>query len=123
MNDQVGISGRAVSRGPKGTTTRDRVAEPDLALEIHRAFACALRMAEFRRHAARVHDLHREAIIRRGRGKWPHIDSPPTEAEMEHGVPLLLESLADALRLGESGGTEISNTTGVHRLTSRPRLR
>ena len=48
---------------------------------------------------------------------------PPTEAEMEHGVPLLLDSLADALRLGESGGTEISNTAGVHRLTSRPRLR
>ena len=38
--------------------------------------------------------------------------SPPTEAEMEHGVPLLLDLLADALRLGESGGTEISTRRG-----------
>jgi len=59
--------------------------------------------------------LHREEIIRRCRGKVAARSvPPPTESEIEHGVPLFLDQLGDALRLGESGGTDISSTALLH---------
>ena len=43
--------------------------------------------------------LHREEIIARTRSKVATRTAPqPTEAELEHGVPLFLEQLADTLR-------------------------
>ena len=66
-------------------------------------------------HAARVITLHREEIIRRCREKVAARSvPPPTASEIEHGVPLFLDQLGDALRLGESGGTEISSTAVQH---------
>jgi signal transduction histidine kinase len=59
--------------------------------------------------------FHREEIIRRCRGKVAARSvPPPTASEIEHGVPLFLDQLGDALRLGESGGTEISSTALLH---------
>src|ERR1051326_523210 len=59
--------------------------------------------------------FHREEIIRRCRGKVPARSvPPPTASEIAHGVPLFLDQLADALRLGECGGTEISSTAVQH---------
>jgi len=47
--------------------------------------------------------LHREEIIRRCREKVAARSvPPPTASEIEHGVPLFLDQLGDALRLGES---------------------
>ena len=44
--------------------------------------------------------LHREEIIARSRQKVATRTAPrPTEAELEHGVPLFLQQLADTLRL------------------------
>ena len=52
--------------------------------------------------------VNREEIIRRCRAKVATRSvPPPTDAEIDHGVPLFLDQLVDALRLG---------------LTSSPRL-
>lgn len=59
--------------------------------------------------------LHREEIIRRCRAKVAARSvPPPTDVEMEHGVPLFLDQLGDALRLGASEGAEISNSALLH---------
>jgi signal transduction histidine kinase len=39
---------------------------------------------------------------------------PPTEAEIDHGVPLFLEQLIDALRLGQLGNVKMSHTALRH---------
>ena len=45
--------------------------------------------------------LNRDEIITRCRAKVATRSvPPPTEAEIDHGVPLFLDQLADALRLG-----------------------
>ena len=38
----------------------------------------------------------------------------PTEAELDHGVPLLLDQLVDALRLGLSSSPEIGSSAVLH---------
>lgn len=47
---------------------------------------------------------HREDLIRRCRGKVSKRSSPPvTDTELEHGVPLFLDQLVDALRFEQAG--------------------
>ena len=58
---------------------------------------------------------HREEIIRRCRAKVAtRTMPPPTEAEMDFGVPLFLDQLVDALRLGLSSSPQIERTAGRH---------
>ena len=59
--------------------------------------------------------VNREEIIRRCRAKVAARSIPsPTPAEIEHGVPLFLEQLIDALRLGESSSLEIGKSALLH---------
>ena len=43
---------------------------------------------------------------------------PPTEAEIDHGVPLFLDQLVDVLRLGLPSGPEIGRSAVLHGLGS-----
>jgi hypothetical protein len=59
--------------------------------------------------------LYREEIIRRCRGKVATRSvPPPTEAEIDHGVPLFLDQLVDALHLGLSSSPEIGRSAVLH---------
>jgi signal transduction histidine kinase len=59
--------------------------------------------------------LNRDDIIRRCRAKVATRSIPtPSEAEINHGVPLFLDQLVDALRLGRSSSQEISQTALLH---------
>jgi signal transduction histidine kinase len=59
--------------------------------------------------------LHHEEIIRRCRAKVATRSMPPpTEAEIDYGVPLFLDQLVDALRLGLSSSPQIERTAGRH---------
>ena len=59
--------------------------------------------------------LHRDEIIRRCRSKVVKRSvPPPTEAEISNGVPLFLDQLADALRLGQLSSPEIGRTATRH---------
>jgi signal transduction histidine kinase len=58
---------------------------------------------------------HREEIIRRCRAKVAARSMPPaTEAELTHGVPLFLDQLGDALRLGMSSSPQIEKSAVLH---------
>ena len=59
---------------------------------------------------------HREEIIRRCRAKVAARSvPPPTEAEIDHGVPLFLEQLVDALRSGGlKSSPEIARSALLH---------
>jgi hypothetical protein len=59
--------------------------------------------------------LNREEITRRCRAKvaTPSIP-PPTAAEIDHGVPVFLDQLRDALRLGELTSPEIGRSAIKH---------
>lgn len=59
--------------------------------------------------------LNRDEIIRRCRAKVATRSlPPPTAAEIDHGVPLFLDQLVDALRLGLSSSPEISQAALLH---------
>ena len=59
--------------------------------------------------------VNREDIIRRCRAKVAvRSVPPPTEAEIDHGVPLFLDQLVDALRLGLSSSLEMSRSAVLH---------
>lgn len=59
--------------------------------------------------------LNRDEIIRRCRAKVATRSlPPPTAAEIDHGVPLFLDQLVDALRLGQTSSREISQTALLH---------
>ena len=59
--------------------------------------------------------LNRAEIIRRCRAKVATRQvPPPTIAEIDHGVPLFLDQLVDALRLGRSSSDEIGSTATLH---------
>ena len=59
--------------------------------------------------------VNREEIIRRCRAKVAARSvPPPPQAEIDHGVPLFLEQLVDALRLGLSSSPEIGHTALQH---------
>jgi signal transduction histidine kinase len=52
---------------------------------------------------------HRDEIIARCRGKVAlRSVPPPTDTEIDHGVPVFLDQLRDALRSGQAGSPEIS---------------
>jgi signal transduction histidine kinase len=59
--------------------------------------------------------VHRDEIIRRCRAKVATRSAlPPTDAEIDHGVPVFLDQLQNALRLGETTHLEISSTAVKH---------
>jgi signal transduction histidine kinase len=59
--------------------------------------------------------LHRKEIISRCRMKVATRSvPPPSQAEIDHGVPLFLEQLVDALRLGLLSSAEIGPTAVLH---------
>lgn len=59
--------------------------------------------------------LNRDEIIRRCRAKVATRSMPPpTEAEIDHGVPLFLDQLVDALRLGQSSSLAIDQSAHLH---------
>ena len=59
--------------------------------------------------------VHRDEIIRRCRAKVARRSiPPPTEAEINHGVPLFLDQLVHALRLGLLSSPEIGRSAVLH---------
>ena len=59
--------------------------------------------------------INREEIIRRCRVKVAARSvSPPTDAEIDHGVPVFLDQLTDTLRLGQITSPEISASAIQH---------
>ena len=59
--------------------------------------------------------LNREEIIRRCRAKVATRSiPPPSEAEINHGVPLFLDQLVGLLRSGNASTGEIDRTAGEH---------
>lgn len=59
--------------------------------------------------------LHRDDIIRRCRAKVASRSLPaPTDAEIDHGVPLFLDQLVDVLRLGLSASPDMSTSAVLH---------
>jgi len=59
--------------------------------------------------------LNRSEIIRRCRAKVAARSMPPpTETEIDHGVPLFLDQLVDTLRTGLSPSHAIGSTAVVH---------
>src|SRR5687768_12837792 len=59
--------------------------------------------------------VNREEIIRRCRAKVATRSvPPPTEAEIDHGVPAFLDQLRNALRFGENTSPEISRSAIKH---------
>ena len=59
--------------------------------------------------------VNREEIILRCRAKVATRSvPPPTEAEIDHGVPVFLDQLRDALRLGEITSPEINRSAIKH---------
>ena len=61
-------------------------------------------------------EIHREDIIKRCRAKVATRSSPaPTSAEIDHGVPLFLDQLVEALRTGAgTGNADISSSAVLH---------
>jgi signal transduction histidine kinase len=58
---------------------------------------------------------YRDEILRRCRAKVATRSAPPpTAAELDHGVPLFLDQLIDALRLGQSSSPEMSQSALLH---------
>ena len=58
---------------------------------------------------------NRDEIIGRCRAKVAaRLVPPSTAAEIDHGVPLFLEQLVQALRLGKSSGQEIAHSALLH---------
>jgi signal transduction histidine kinase len=59
--------------------------------------------------------MHRQEIIRRCRAKVASRSvPPPTPAEISNGVPLFLDQMADALRLGQLSSPEIGRSAILH---------
>ena len=59
--------------------------------------------------------VYRDDIIRRCRARVAARSAPPpTQAEIEHGVPLFLDQLVTALRAGHRASTEIRGSAVLH---------
>ena len=59
--------------------------------------------------------VNREEIIRRCRGKVAtRSEPPPTESEIDHGVPMFLDQLLDELHHGLSANADIAKTATKH---------
>src|ERR1700682_5535897 len=60
-------------------------------------------------------EVNRQEIIRRCRAKVAARSvPPPTKAEIDHGVPMFLDQLVEALRLGLSSSPEMSMSALMH---------
>jgi signal transduction histidine kinase len=60
-------------------------------------------------------DRHRDEIIVRCRAKVATRSvPPPTDIEIDHGVPVFLDQLTDALRLGDGDSRAIGRTAVLH---------
>jgi signal transduction histidine kinase len=60
-------------------------------------------------------ELYRDEIIKRCRAKVAQRSiPPPTEAEIDHGVPLFLSQLVDALRPGAAATLQINQSAVLH---------
>jgi signal transduction histidine kinase len=60
-------------------------------------------------------ELNRDEIIGRCRAKVSARSiPPPSEAEINHGVPLFLDQLVDSLRSGDTGDRQIDTSAGHH---------
>jgi hypothetical protein len=60
-------------------------------------------------------DIYRDEIVARCRAKVSARSvPPPTPAEIEHGVPVFLGQLAEALRFGKAGNPEIGRIAVQH---------
>jgi signal transduction histidine kinase len=60
-------------------------------------------------------ELNRDEIIWRCRAKVGARSIPtPSEAEINHGVPLFLDQLVDSLRSGDTGDKQIDTSAGHH---------
>src|SRR5476649_365687 len=60
-------------------------------------------------------DEHRDDLIGRCRAKVAKRSAPPpTEAEIDHGVPLFLDQLVEELRNGESKTQAIAQSANQH---------
>lgn len=60
-------------------------------------------------------EVNRDEIISRCRAKVAaRADPPPSKAEIDHGVPLFLDQLVHALRLGRASSPEIGNSALLH---------
>src|SRR5438874_589640 len=57
---------------------------------------------------------NRDEIICRCKAKVASRSTPATAAEIDHGVPLFLDQLVDALRLGLSSSPEIGRSAILH---------
>ena len=59
--------------------------------------------------------VYRDEIIRRCRAKVAARSAPPpTDAEIDHGVPLFLDQLVETLRLGQVSTPEIGRSAVLH---------
>ena len=58
--------------------------------------------------------VHRDELIRRCRTKVATRSGPPPAAEIDHGVPVFLDQLREALRLGQITSPEISRSAIKH---------
>jgi signal transduction histidine kinase len=59
--------------------------------------------------------VYRDEIIRRCRAKVATRSTPPpTDGEMNHGLPLFLDQLGEALRSRRSANAEIGRSAGLH---------
>src|SRR5687768_11280059 len=59
--------------------------------------------------------VNREELIRRRRARVASRSvPPPTEAEIDHGVPVFLDQLVNALRLGLNSSPEIGKSAVQH---------
>src|SRR5687767_595403 len=59
--------------------------------------------------------VYRDEIIRRCRAKVAMRSAPPpTQAEIDHGVPLFLDQLTEELRLGQGSSPEIGRSAILH---------
>jgi hypothetical protein len=58
-------------------------------------------------------EVHRDEIIRRCRAKVATLMPLPTKAEIDHGVPLFLDQLVNALRL-KTNTRELEECSGRH---------
>ena len=59
--------------------------------------------------------MNRDQIIGRSRVKvaWRSVPAP-TGGALDHGVPVFLDQLADALRLGQASDSEIGRSAVLH---------
>jgi signal transduction histidine kinase len=102
--------------GPKGDVPVSDEAEVGVCCFEHPSWQLQRTIGPIR--SVMLHEfvtLHRDEIILRCRAKVASRSiPPPTAEEIDHGVPLFLDQLVDALRLGLSSSPEIGRSAILH---------